>query len=50
MLMLQNNQWMLISFFLKDKRNDFKATHPDLKSTEIVKSLNKQWIELDITE
>ncbi|BDT04553.1 hypothetical protein [Spiroplasma ixodetis] len=37
-------------FFLKDKRSDFKATHPDLKSTEIVKSLNKQWIELDITE
>lgn len=37
-------------FFLKDKRNDLKLTHPDLKSTEIVKSLNKQWIELDITE
>ncbi|WP_174479972.1 HMG-box domain-containing protein [Spiroplasma endosymbiont of Danaus chrysippus] len=33
-------------FFLKDKRSDFKATHSDLKSTEIVKSLNKRYLLL----
>ncbi|WP_342276339.1 hypothetical protein [Spiroplasma endosymbiont of Nebria brevicollis] len=37
-------------FFLKEKRTEFKAKHPELKPAALVKEMNKLWIELEIID